>query len=144
MQRFNNFSLQTKLIITSLAISIIPLTIIGYVANVAIRAALVNAANDSLAGAAAQTAANLDGFIQTNLDAVRTEAQLPDFSDFLGLYARQPASGAEFETAAARMAVVLRALSRRDQLYILSYALLDQNGLEVIDTEAADVTIDLS
>jgi len=144
MRRLNNFSLQTKLIVAALAISIIPVTIISFLANVAIHTALVNAANDSLAGAAAQTAANLDGFVQANLDAVRTEAQLPDFGDLLGLHAQSPAGGAEFEAAAARLAVVLHALSRRDQLFILSYALLDQNGVDVIDTDSADAGLDQS
>ncbi|MDE3091958.1 MAG: HAMP domain-containing protein, partial [Chloroflexota bacterium] len=103
-----------------------------------------NAANESLAGAAAQTAANLDGFIQTNLDAVRTEAQLPELGEFLDLAPRQRDARAELTGSAARIATMLRALSRRDQLYILSYALLDANGIDVIDTSNSDVGADYS
>ena len=144
MRPFSQLSLRTKLIVTSLVISIVPLTIIGGIANHATHDALVNAANQSLAGAAAQTAANVDGFIQANLDAVRTEAQLPDLAEFLALFSRQSADRAGLGSGAARTAAVLRALSRRDQLYILSYALLDENGIDVIDTNNSNVGIDYS
>ena len=144
MQQSGNLSLRTKLIAVSLIISIIPLTIIGGIDNRSISEALVNAANQSLAGTAVQTAAHLDGFIQANLDAVRTEAQLPDFGDFLDRPSRPPAAGGEFADGSARIATILRALSRRDQLYILSYALLDANGIDVIDTSNSDIGADRS
>src|SRR5262249_30703812 len=42
----------------------------------------------------------------------------------------------------ARVATTLRALSRRDQVYILSYAVLNANGTVVFDTDAAEVGAD--
>ncbi len=144
MQLFNNLSLRTKLIVISLIISIVPLTIIGYLAGLAAREALVNAANESLAGAAAQTAANVDGFIQTNLDTVRTEAQLPQFGEYLDLLSQPSAAETELVSRAARIATMLHALSRRDQLYILSYALLDEHGVNVMSTNNSEAGVDQS
>jgi PAS domain S-box-containing protein len=141
---FWNLPLRTKLIVFALIVSLIPIAIIGHVSGLAIHQALVNAANESLAGAAEQTAANLDGFIQANLDAVRTEAQLPDFGEFLDLISQPRVSSAELAQASARMATILRALSRRDQLYISSYALLDRNGIDVVDTNTSDIGLDKS
>ncbi|MBI3176632.1 MAG: PAS domain S-box protein, partial [Chloroflexi bacterium] len=131
-------------IVTSLIVSIIPLAIAGHIAGLALRQALVNAANVSLAGAAAHTAARVDGFIQTNLDTVRTEAQLLDFGEFLDLSFRQPATGGEYAIKAGHVAAMLRALSRRDQLYILSYALLDVHGTNVMSTNHSEAGGDQS
>ncbi len=144
MQYFHDLSLRTKLIVSSLVITLIPLTIIGYVSNLATRQALVHAANESLDGAARETAANLDGFIQANLDAVRTEAQLPDFGGFLDLSPEERAARSDTTNPEAGVATILLALSRRDQLYITSYALLDANGINVIDTEIGDTDVDQS
>src|SRR5262245_9873667 len=109
-RQFRNLPLRTKLIVTSLVASIVPLAIVGILANLATRQALVNAANDSLAGAAAQTATNLDGFIQANLNAVRVEAQLPEFGDVLALSPERQVSGAGMADPSARVATTLRAL----------------------------------
>ena len=144
VKRFRNLSLQTKLILASLAVSIVPLAILGYVSNLATRQSLINAANESLAGAAVQTAANLDGFISSNLDAVRTEAQLPYFAEYLDMISQQQAASPAFGGDATHMANTLLALSRRDQLYISSYALLDKNGIGVIDTYTPDTGLDQS
>ena len=144
MPQFNNLSLRTKLIVISLIISIVPLAVIGYLAGVAIRVALVNAANESLAGAAVHTAARVDGFIQFNLDTVRTEAQLPQFGEYLDLLYEPSAAETELFSRTTRITTMLHALSRRDQVYILSYALLDEHGINVIDTDNDDTGHDQS
>lgn len=133
-----NLSLRTKLVFAALMVSLIPLTIVSYISYNATRQALVDAANESLAGAADQTADNLDGFIQANLDAVRTQAQLPAFHEYLEM------SPPQRQANNVDVGDILRALSRRDPLYILSYALLDQNGIDLIDTGVFKAGIDKS
>ena len=143
-RRFHSFSLRTQLSVTALIVTLIPLIVITIVSNTAIHTALVDVANESLASAATQTATNLDGFIQANLDAVRTESQLPDFGDFLDQHAQPRAANGEPAINSAKLATIMRALSRRDQIYIESYALLDTNGIDVLDTQASDIGIDQS
>lgn len=141
---FRNLSLRTKLSIAALIISLLPMIAMNAFANRATHAALVDLANESLAGAAAQTAANVDGFIQANLDAVRTESQLPDFGEFLEWSSNRRPLDAVAGHNFAKVPNILRALSRRDQVYIESYSLLDANGRDVMDTQTSDIGNDQS
>ena len=134
-RQISNFSLRTRLIVTFLIVALVPLGILGFLNDLATRRALTAAANQSLTAAASQTAAKLDTFINTNLDAIRTEAQTPALARYLSLPADQR-SGSPQE---AEVAAILRALSRKDQLYILSYALLDAQGANLLDTYTADM-----
>ena len=144
LRQLRNHSLRTQLTVGALVVSLVPLSVVGAISNFATHEALVHAANEALAGAAAQTAASLDGFIQANLDAVRTEAQLPLLGKFLALSPQQRTADTELASESAEIAATLRALSRRDQLYILSYALLDANGIGVLDTNNSKVGVDHS
>jgi GAF domain-containing protein/HAMP domain-containing protein len=139
-RQFANFSLRTKLILAFLLVALIPLAILGVVNVNTTRTALTDAANLSLTAAASQTAAKLDTFINTNLDAIRTEAQTPALARYLNLPPDQRSGSPE----EAEVTAILRALSRKDQLYILSYALLTDQGLNVLDTHTPDIGLDVA
>ncbi|MBW4489543.1 MAG: GAF domain-containing protein [Trichocoleus desertorum ATA4-8-CV12] len=125
--------LRSKLIWSFLGVALLPLLVLALLNQRTTQKALTNNANLALLGAASQTALSLDSFIKTNLDAVRVEAQLPILSQYLALPTqRRAAIRAEVETT-------LLALGRKDTLNILSYALLDQQGQNVVDTYTADV-----
>ncbi len=75
------------------------------------------------------TAANavqgvVDTFVQQTLDAVRTEARLPELVGVV--------QGAAQETGLAEQ--VLRSLALKDPVFISSYALLDVKGRDILDT----------
>jgi signal transduction histidine kinase/HAMP domain-containing protein len=99
---------------------------------------LTNNANQTLLTAASQTALSLDNFMRSNLDAVRVEAQLPVLARYLDLPVSQR------QSVAAEVEVTLLSLSRKDTLNISSYALLDRQGRDVLDTYTPDIGEDQS
>ncbi len=140
VRRFRDYSLRAKLILFFLVVSLIPLVILSMVNNLTSRRTLTVNANQSLIAAASQTALKLDTFVESSLNTLRVEAQLPDFVDFLELPADQRV-GSELQQEVAE---ILRNFNRRDPVYISSYALLDRDGIDRADTLAADVGTDKS
>jgi signal transduction histidine kinase/HAMP domain-containing protein len=92
-------------------------------------------ANQALFAAASQTALRLDSFIQTNLATVRVEAQLPGVIRYLQLSPEQQAESPEATEAAA----IFWSLAQRDPSNILSYSLLNLQGITVFDTYEHDI-----
>ena len=137
-RQFVNYTLHTKLVIVLLVVALISVGLLAFLNNRATRVALTDDANQALFAAASQTATNIDAFISTNLDVIRTEAQLPLWSKYLKLVADQQSDSAiESEVRAT-----LRALSRKTN--ISSYALIDRQGRDVMDTFASHIGTDKS
>jgi PAS domain S-box-containing protein len=109
----------------------------------------MNSALDSLAASSRQAldetsshnAMLLDSFIQDNLDSIRTQALLPEFATYLSL---PPAERATSNTVSNRVLTVLHSMQRRDTLNITSCGLLDEKGLDVLDTFSRDMGLDKS
>jgi signal transduction histidine kinase/HAMP domain-containing protein len=132
---FRLTSLRTKLAVTFLAVALMPLILLTWINSTTTTTALTQTANHALATAASQTALRLDAFVQNNLDAVRVEAQIPDLVQYLKLpLNQQPGSVEE-----AKIAAIFRSLNRRDPLNVLSYALLDRQGITVFDTHTSNI-----
>ncbi|MFH1985274.1 MAG: ATP-binding protein [Pseudomonadota bacterium] len=120
-----------------MAVALIPLSLLFYLNDQYSRVTLTDNANRALLAAASETALHVDLFISNNLNAIATEAQLPDFIKYLSLPAgRRKGSAEEVEATSA-----LFALSRKDQANIASYALLDRRGLTLIDTFTPDIGV---
>ncbi len=135
VRHFSSYNLYTKLVTAFLVLALASLSVIVFWNDQATRRELTQAANQSLFAAASQTAAELDAFIEANLDIVGTEAQLPILAEYLNLPPDQRA-GSEAER---RVAEALRSFSYRDQAFISSYALLDLAGQNVIDTQTSNI-----
>lgn len=125
------YSLRTKFVITLLAVALIPLAILAYFDNQFIRNEQIATANQSLLAAASQTANSLDNFIQSTQNEVRTEAKLPDFVDRLELVGN--AEG-EDRFRSIQQRLILTNLRNKDASHIISYGLLDKNGMNVSDS----------
>ena len=138
VRHFVNYTLHTKLVIVLLVVVLTSVGLLAFLNNRATRLALTDDANQALFAAASQTATNIDAFINTNLDVIRTEAQLPLWSTYLKLVADQK-SDSRIE---AEVRATLRALSRKTN--ISSYALLDGQGRDVMDTFASHIGTDKS
>lgn len=108
----------------------------------------MNSALDSLTATSRQAldetgthnAMLLDSFIQDNLDNIRTQALLPEFASYLSL----PPAERAASTSGNRVLDVLHALKRRDTLNITSCGLLDEKGVDVLDTFSLDMGQDKS
>ena len=126
-KRNNSLPLQTRLVLFMLLVALVPLIIIATRDTLQTQQALTNAAEISLKSGAAQTANSLDTFIQTTLDLIGVEAQFIDFTTYLTLSSSQP-------IVQARALDLLIKLGNKDDLYIISYALVDINGNVLLDT----------
>jgi PAS domain S-box-containing protein len=140
LRQFRVYPLTTKLILAFLAVSLLALGLLAFLNERHTRAVLIEKAQQSLFAAASTTAADIDTFINNNLEAIQTEAQLPVLTAYLSLPADQR-SGSPEEAA---VAATLRALGRKDKVFIASYALLDNQGRNVIDTAASQIGQDES
>ena len=134
LRNFQNFSLRSKLITTSLVLSILPMSVVGFLANQSSQVALTQDADDSLTIAADQVAASVDLFISSNMELMRTEAQDPDYAVYLKM-SPQERAGSEMELDIYTTAKARASRSR----FITSYALLDQQGIDIIDTDSREI-----
>ncbi|MFZ6030788.1 MAG: sensor histidine kinase [Chloroflexota bacterium] len=139
-QRFARFTLRTKLMIAFLLVALLPFSLSFYLVDRYTRSILTDNANQALQAAAAQTALQVDSFIVNNLNAIGTEAQLPDFIKYLNL----PPDRRRGSTEEIDATLALYALSRKDQANIASYALLDCQGRILLDTYTPDIGADRS
>jgi GAF domain-containing protein/HAMP domain-containing protein len=135
-------SLRTKLFLTFWGIVFIPLAILTLLSDNSTRNALTNAAEQSLSAAASQTANSLDAFIVTNLNDISTAAQLPDFAEYLALSPSERLTNTDINQI--HIADILRSLARKDQLHPVSYALLDSQGQDIVDTSDINIGTDES
>lgn len=136
-------SIRTKLITSFLFVALTPLVLLTFINKETTEKALTNNAQQALSAAANETSNSIDAFIDENLSAVRVEAILPGLASYLRylrLHPTHPENGPEKLLALK----TLTCLSRKDMLNIISYALLDLNGKNVLDTNAPDIGKDES
>ncbi len=124
--------LRHQLLSSFLLISLIPMGALALWNQYTTRKVLLETANQSLQSAASQTAAQLDGFMQANLKVIATEKQLPSLVNYL----ETSAQGAVTETVQETTLEILKTLQNKDPIFIASYALLDLEGQNILDTNA--------
>lgn len=132
-------SIRTKLLVAFAAVSIFSLTLLGYLNARSTKLVLLQKANELLLNAAFQTAARVDSFIETNLQIVSTEAQLPSLGHFLNVIDKDGVVHSNY--------AIIRILDtywKRNSTFIASYALLDLHGRNVMDTNVDNIGADES
>jgi GAF domain-containing protein/HAMP domain-containing protein len=134
---FSAFTLRTKLIVVSLTVSLIPVGLIGIVFTVNAQENATASAKQTLQAAGQKAAAGLDEFLQGNLNDIRVASQLPEFQALLALNLNE----ANYDTTLVQAEAAMRALSRRDPIFLSSYALLDKDGFTVLDTYRPDIGV---
>ena len=140
VRQYRAYPLSTKLILAFLVVSLVPLGLLAFLNFRHSRAVLIDEARQSLLGAVSKTVSDLDTFVNNNLDAVRTEAHLPALMSYLELQPEQR-SGSPAEMAARE---TLSELQRKNKVFITSYALLDSQGQNVLDTVPENMGLDES
>lgn len=128
-RQFRDYTLRTKLILVAVLVSLIPVVLISGRFNARIAHLAGESANLSLHSAAQQTATRLDTFITSNLIHLGVETELSDLVDFLTDSAQPGVREHALE--------LLQVLSRKP--YVSSYALLDSQGRNVLDTLALNI-----
>ncbi len=135
-----SYSLPNKLTLAFLAVALIPLTLLAFINDQTMRRVLTDNANQALSAAATQTANSVDAFMETNLKAVHTEAQLYAFIRYL----RFPAAQWKGSITEAEAVANLHTLTNKNNAFIESYALIDRNGINVLDTTPSNIGTDAS
>ncbi len=134
------YTLRNKLIVSFLAVALIPLILLTFINKYTTQETLTKNANQALFAVASQTATSIDTLIASILDDVRVEAILPGLANYLSLPPEVRTGSPEEKVAGD----TLRSLSRQDTVNILSYALLDLQGRNVLDTYTPDIGKDES
>jgi PAS domain S-box-containing protein len=120
-----------KLLSAFLFVSLIPLGIQHYVNYLTTRTALTNAAYHSLQTAASRCAIRIDAFIESKLEVVNTEAQLPLLAEYI-----EGSSQTGREISSQEVNALLHSFIKKEPVFIYSYSLLDINGIIVADTRS--------
>lgn len=135
--QFRNFSLRSKLIVSFMVVTLLPLVILAYINDSTSRETLTANAQQALLSAASQTAAQIDNFIDERTDAIRAEAQNTTLIEYLGLPPEQRAGSPDED----RVNRFLFARLAQDPVYITSVAVCDINGNTLLDTFTSDVGV---
>ena len=128
-------SIRTKLLMLSLALTLIPLIILSFISNRFLRTSIEIQSNESLRVAAEQTRLSIDEFIQSNLDSLEIESSLSSVRRYLALEFNERANSDE----EAALRSTLLSLQTKEQIYQPVYAVLDLNGNNIYSTERASI-----
>ncbi len=126
------YTLRAKLITAFLVIVMTSLTVLALLDGYILAENLTKGANKSLTFSARNYAERIDQFNKQNSLFLRTEASLPAINKFLSRKAEPP-----FNHQA--LLEILRALKSRQNNIILSYAILNAEGINVVDTVTANI-----
>jgi GAF domain-containing protein/HAMP domain-containing protein len=135
IRRYPTFSVRTKLVLFTLIVVQVPLAVLTTLQNSQQTANLQAELEAQLHKAASQAAKDMDGFIAERRNAILGEAQIPAIADYLQMPPdERPNSDKELETAR-----ILLTYRTKDIAYVQSYAILDTNGLVLLDTDIRNI-----
>jgi len=131
------YTLRAKLVTAFMVIVLISLTVLALLDGYIMKENLTDGANKALSSAARNYADRLDQFNRQNSDFLTTEASLPAINKFITRKAEAPFN---------RQAVleILGALKSRQNDIIHSYAILNTEGINILDTVQTDMGVDES
>ncbi len=128
-------SLRAKLMIAFILAALIPLSLLSAITTRQLTQLLEKETQGELTSTASQTAQTLDTYITEQLNSIYVEAQLPDFRSYLELPILERNGSSEEANALA----ALNILKRKKTTLIRSYALLDEGGINLLDTNSANI-----
>ncbi len=131
------YTLRAKLITAFLVIVLTSLTVLALLDGYILGENLEKSANKALSSAARNYANRIDQFNQQNLQFLKTEANLPAINEFFKRRAEPPFNR-------QTLLEILRALKSRQNEVIHSYAILNAQGINIVDTDTANIGIDES
>lgn len=127
-------NIQTRFLIAMSAAAIVPVVLVSLISSLLTERSLTRAAEQSLLGAATQTATAVDTFLANNTSLIASYAGMEDFRQYILL----PAAERENAPERDRARRLLLQVARLDSNYIVSVALLDKDGINVLDTVLSD------
>ena len=131
------YTLRAKLITAFLVIVMTSLTVLALLDGYILADNLTEGANKALTSAARNYAERIDQFNEQNSLFLKTEANLPAINLFLSRKAEPPFNR-------QTLLEILRALKSRQNDIITSYAILNMQGINMLDTNSANTGEDES
>ncbi len=131
------YTLRAKLITAFLVIVMTSLTVLALLDGYILADNLTEGANKALTSAARNYAERIDQFNEQNSLFLKTEANLPAINQFLSRKAEPPFNR-------QTLLEILRALKSRQNDIITSYAILNTQGINMLDTVSANIGEDES
>lgn len=129
------YTLRAKLITAFLVIVLTSLTVLAVLDGYMMRESLSEGANKALISAARNYATRIDQFNRQNSQFLETEASLPAIVAFIAHRAEPPYNR-------QTLLEILRALQSRQDNTIISYAILDAQGINILDTDSENLGTD--
>jgi GAF domain-containing protein/HAMP domain-containing protein len=130
LRQFNTYALRTKIIIAFIFVTIIPLIVLSIFNSRSTSNALEIQSRGQLTALANIVADKVDGFITDQLNSIRTDSKQFALVSYLQLSPDLRADSVEEKNAR----LTLLSFTLKDPVFIHSIALLDSNGLNVMDT----------
>ena len=131
------YTLRAKLVTAFMVILLASLTVLALLDGYIMSTNLTEGANKSLSSAARNYADRLDQFNRQNTQLLSAEANLPAIINFITLNAEPPYNR-------NTLLELLSALQSRQENIIYSYAILNTQGINLLDTVSANIGSDES
>ncbi len=139
----NNYAFRVKMILVLGFLTIVPTAIISSINSGDLQKNLINQANQNLVSSSSQLASAVEANIKTVLDMARVEAQIPGLEEYIG----QPSvSGQSGDRIFARgtdlektTMYTLRAILKKDPIYIKAVRLFDRQGTLQLSTDINEI-----
>lgn len=136
--QFPTYSIRNKLLILAMGTGLVSILTVAILTTISTQQALNNETRSSLVSGAEHIIAEIDTYIGYNTDTVSAEAQLPEVVGYL------TTSPQGQVITRKNLLALLDTLRQRDPDNIGSYALLDSEGIDLVDTYTDDIGIDKS
>ncbi|HIE57408.1 MAG TPA: GAF domain-containing protein [Anaerolineales bacterium] len=134
LSQFRGYALRTKLIISFLFISVLTVVISLAIASVNMTRSVTQNAEQRLLAGAGIVVTSVDDYLRSNLDTASTAASFSGIRSLVLLSADERAS-TTLETDVRKL---LFSISTRDP-QILSVAILDSNGIDILDSHLSNI-----
>jgi len=131
------YTLRAKLITAFMVIVLSSLTVLALLDGYIMAENLTEGANKALSSTARNYADRLDQFNRQNARHLITEANLPAINNFITRHAEPPYNR-------YTLLEILHSLKSRQENIIYSYAILNTQGINILDTVSADIGSDES
>jgi putative methionine-R-sulfoxide reductase with GAF domain len=134
-KQFRQYPLRARLISTFLLLTIVPLTILGWQTYATTHDILQEQIEAEILRGSITSGAEFQEFLDTQLNTLRFQARATEFIEYLNL----PQSQRDNSETESLVYDKLKSFGKNKPSYIKSYALLDANGIDVLDTKKSRI-----
>ena len=136
--QFSSYTIRTKLLILAMGTGLVSILLVAILTTISTQQALTDQTRASLVSAAKHITSEIDAYIGYNIDTVSAEAQLPEVLAYL------QASPQGQVITRNKVLNLFESLKQRDPENISSYALLNSEGIDLVDTDTNGIGLDKS